>query len=299
MTRWIEGLAEIAAGAEGYDGFVIDQFGVLHDGSTPYPGAAEALAELRQRGRRVIVLSNSGKRAAPNGKRLARFGVTPQHYDALITSGELTHQMLRQRDRAPFDRLGRRVLLGHPEDDAPLIEGLGLQPVEDAAEAHFVLLASLPEDRSAEALLPRLAAATARRLPLLCANPDVHRLTPRGVEPSTGWLAERHAAAGAEVVWLGKPHALIYTVCREALGRMGSRHFLAIGDSLAHDIAGGLGAGYDTCFIGAGLHGQDFATCRSPAERYALLERLVAEAGAKAAAVPPTPQWAMHTLRWA
>ena len=62
-----------------------------------------------------------------------------------------------------------------------------------------------------------------------------------------GWLAERHAAASAEVVWLGKPHALIYTVCREALGRMGSRHFLAIGDSLAHDIAGRhrRGAGID------------------------------------------------------
>ncbi|PXW96552.1 HAD superfamily hydrolase (TIGR01459 family) [Sphaerotilus hippei] len=291
MTQWLDHLGALA---DRYDGYVIDQFGVLHDGITPYPGAAEALRELRARGKRVIVLSNSGKRAAPNAERLSRFGVTPAHYDALITSGELMFQMLRQRDRAPFDTLGRRVWLGHPAEDGPTLQGLDLEAVEDPAQADFVLLASLPDVAgAAEALHPALDLALDRGLPLICANPDRQRLSARGVEPSSGALAQRHADRGGEVVWLGKPHALIYTVCREALGRWGSRHFLAIGDSLEHDIGGGARAGYDTCFIAGGLHAADFASA-APAE--ATLARLLDSPPAHGA---PAPTWALPTLRWA
>lgn len=294
MTRWLTGLAALT---DLYDGYVVDQFGVLHDGVQPYPGAADALRELRARGKRVIVLSNSGKRAAPNARRLAQFGVTPQHYDALITSGELLYQMLRQRDRAPFQRLGRRVWLGCPAEDAATLDGLDLQTVATPAEADFVLLASLPDVAgAAQALVPALDEALARGLPLICANPDQQRLTARGLEPAPGSLASRHAAAGGEVVWLGKPHGLIYTICREALGRWGSRHFLAVGDSLAHDIGGGARAGYDTCFIAGGLHAADFAGVPDGEPRDALLQSLLQAPAAHAA---PPPQWALPSLRWA
>lgn len=294
MTRWLPGLSGLT---DLYDGYVVDQFGVLHDGVTAYDGAADALRELRQRGKRVIVLSNSGKRAAPNARRLAQFGVTPQHYDALITSGELLFQMLRQRDRAPFSQLGRRVWLGCPEEDAPTLHGLDLETVPSPEEADFVLLASLPDVAGAAAALqPALDEALARRLPLICANPDKQRLTARGLEPAPGSLAQRHAAGGGEVVWLGKPHGLIYTVCREALGRWGSRHFLAVGDSLEHDIGGGARAGYDTCFIAGGLHGQDFAGL---ADEAAQQQRLTALLQAPAAHGAPAPQWALPSLRWA
>jgi HAD superfamily hydrolase (TIGR01459 family) len=294
MTRWLDGLAGLT---DLYDGYVVDQFGVLHDGVQPYPGAADALRELRAHGKRVIVLSNSGKRAAANARRLARFGVTPAHYDALITSGELLFQMLRQRDRAPFSTLGRRVWLGDPAEDAPTLQGLDLLMVDQAPDADFLLLASLPDVAgAAEALWPTLAAALPRGLPLICANPDLQRLTARGLEPAPGSLAQRYAEAGGAVLWLGKPHPLIYTVCREALGRWGSRHFLAVGDSLAHDVAGGARAGYDTCFIAGGLHGQDFAASAAPAAREALLQRLLQSPAAHGA---PAPTWALPQLRWA
>lgn len=294
MTRWLDGLSSLT---DLYDGYVVDQFGVLHDGTTAYPGAADALRELRARGKRVIVLSNSGKRAASNARRLAAFGVTPQHYDALITSGELLFQMLRQRDRAPFNALGRRVWLGCPEDDAPTLHGLDLDLVDDPATADFVLLASLPDVAGAAAALqPALDCALARGVPLICANPDRQRLTARGLEPAPGALAQRHADAGGSVLWLGKPHGLIYTVCREALGRWGSRHFLAVGDSLEHDVGGGARAGYDTCFIAGGLHADDFAAAPDGPARDACLGRLL---HAPAAHSAPAPTWALRTLRWA
>lgn len=297
MTRWVDSFGTLA---EQYDGYVVDQFGVLHDGVTPYAGAADTLRELRARGKRVIVLSNSGKRAAPNAARLTRFGVTPKHYDALITSGELLWQMLHLRDREPFTRLGRKVWLGCPEEDTSTLAGLDLELVGTPAEADWVLIASLSDvANAAEALQPALDKARALGLPLICANPDKHRLGSRGVEVSTGTLAQRYADAGGEVLWIGKPHPLIYAVCREALGRWGSRYFVAVGDSLEHDVGGGERAGYDTCFIAGGLHAAEFAAVAGDDDgRDALLTRLCAAAPRPAQAAAPQPTWAVPSLRW-
>ena len=39
--RMLDGVAPLA---ERYDGFILDLWGVVHDGRRPYPGVAEALA---------------------------------------------------------------------------------------------------------------------------------------------------------------------------------------------------------------------------------------------------------------
>ena len=66
------GLADIASR---YGGFIVDQWGVLHDGARPYPDALDCLARLREAGKRVVLLSNSGKRTAINRARLAEIGM--------------------------------------------------------------------------------------------------------------------------------------------------------------------------------------------------------------------------------
>ena len=152
MTRWLNNVASLA---EAYDGFVVDQFGVLHDGHQAYPGAADALLALRRRGRRVIVLSNSGKRAEPNAARLAALGIPPQAYDELLSSGELSWLMLQRRDRRPWSTLGHRVLLINPANDAALRPGaVGRQALPD----------DLRTLSGADAGLGRTAPAGRRRL---------------------------------------------------------------------------------------------------------------------------------------
>ena len=42
----MEILPGIAAVAENYDGFVLDLWGVVHDGRAPYPGVADALVRI-------------------------------------------------------------------------------------------------------------------------------------------------------------------------------------------------------------------------------------------------------------
>src|SRR5690349_21575984 len=79
----IEGVAEIAGQ---YDGMLIDQFGVLHDGAKLYPGSLGVLAELHRLGIPVAVMTNSGKRAKPNVARLTQMGIPREHFVDAVSS---------------------------------------------------------------------------------------------------------------------------------------------------------------------------------------------------------------------
>src|ERR1700704_1667098 len=84
----IGGLRDIA---DQFDLFLVDQYGVLHDGLAAYPGAIEGLAKLASSGRKVVVLTNSGKSAAANLARLATLGFVDSFFD-LVSSGEVALQ---------------------------------------------------------------------------------------------------------------------------------------------------------------------------------------------------------------
>lgn len=287
--HWAEGLEALL---DAHDGFIVDQFGVLHDGQTPAAGAAEALLRLRASGRRVIVLSNSGKRAQANQARLLRFGFDARHMDALLTSGELLHQLLAARRDAPFDRIGRRLWLADAAEDTATLAGLDIEPVDRLEQAGAIVLASLPDQAgAAEALRPALARGLRFGLPLLCANPDRLRLSRRGIELSAGTLAAEYEAAGGEVVWIGKPHGLIFAACAAQLDRLGAHRPVMVGDSLEHDIAGGAAAGHATCLVTGGLLQHEFPpeVWRRPDERTARLQRLCADTAA-------TPDWVLPAL---
>ena len=75
-AKRIDGLHEIAPR---FDGMLIDQFGVIHDGQTLYPGTAQVLTELHRIGMPVAVMTNSGKRAESNRQRLVKMGVPRDH----------------------------------------------------------------------------------------------------------------------------------------------------------------------------------------------------------------------------
>ncbi|MBT6506361.1 MAG: TIGR01459 family HAD-type hydrolase, partial [Marinovum sp.] len=89
MSQQIDTLAEIAAN---YDAIVLDQWGVLHDGSAPYDQAVNALNGLHASGVRLAVLSNSGKRSALNALRIEDMGFPPDIFSDVMTSGEALWQ---------------------------------------------------------------------------------------------------------------------------------------------------------------------------------------------------------------
>ncbi len=259
----VQRIDDLAAIAGRFDAIVLDQYGVLHDGARPYPGAVAALMALREAGHRLAVLSNSGKRAAYNAARIERMGFPPGLFEAVTTSGEALRADLA-RGAVPYRRLW--PVEGAAGDAFAFADGLDVTLVDGPEAAEAVLLMGLPEGTDAagaEALGARMAG-----LPVICSNPD--RASPRaggGTAVSPGALAHAHAAAGGEVLWYGKPHRAIFEAAARALG---SDRLLMVGDSPEHDIAGGAGAGWATCLVMGGLHAARLAG--DPARVPALME---------------------------
>ena len=104
MGAVIAGLREIA---DRFDHVLLDQWGALHEGKALFPEAKDCVAELHAAGKHILILSNSGKRAEDNRRRLVAMGLPAELYDGVLSSGEVAWQGLRDRKTALFARLGR------------------------------------------------------------------------------------------------------------------------------------------------------------------------------------------------
>jgi HAD superfamily hydrolase (TIGR01459 family) len=286
-TRYIDGIEPLI---DRYDGFLLDQFGVLHDGRAPLPGALEALRLLKAARRPVALLSNSGRRSAPNAERLSRIGIPRRLYDLIVTSGETAWQERRAGGSRIFGALGPRCLLFARGGDRSAIEGLDLQPVEDVGQADFVLLSGLHADPAVHAgCREALAVALDRRLVVICTNPDLVSIEGTHHVEGPGAFAARYAAAGGEVRYVGKPWPEIYRHAMDALGLPPER-LVAIGDSLDHDVAGAGGLGIDSVLIAGGIHREAFAAAPTPAAMLEAVRRVVGQCTSR-------PQWLMPRFR--
>jgi HAD superfamily hydrolase (TIGR01459 family) len=241
------------------DAFLLDQFGTLHDGVALYPGVAEAMAMLRDAGKRLIILSNSGRRSGPNIARLARIGLPPHSYDGFLSSGEVVWRLLAS-PTLPEIANARRCLVLSRGADAEALTGLALERTDDAGTADLVLLLGSEADRiGLDAYRDRLAPAARRGTLCLCGNPDrAMVLADGGLAPAAGRIAELYAAMGGPVLWIGKPGAAIYdaafAMLKPMLGGVVDRaRVWAVGDSVEHDIAGAAAHGCRSLLVLTGI----------------------------------------------
>ena len=247
----------MSALAARYDGFILDQWGVLHDGTVPYAGAAECLKRLRAAGKRIVVLSNSGKRETDNLKLMARMGFDVSLLDRFVSAGEEARRAIEAR-ADPFHRaLGRRCFAFTRGGDRVLLEGIGLELVDRVEDAEFLAVVGNDSPRRAVAdYEAELVAGVERHLPMVCANPDTARLTPQGIIEAQGVLALRYEALGGRVFYHGKPYPAIYASCLTALGCAPDR-VVTVGDSADHDILGASRAKLASALIPGGVHASE------------------------------------------
>ncbi|MCW4591029.1 TIGR01459 family HAD-type hydrolase [Gluconacetobacter entanii] len=247
----------IAPVADRYDGYIVDLWGVIHNGVAPYPGAPECLRQLRKAGRRVILLSNAPRRSDTVQRGLRAMGIGDDLYEGLMTSGECTRRMLQSRTDPWFAQLGRRMLHLGPQKDVDLFAGLDLDVVEDPAQADFILNTGPDADRGEEDItpyLPILDQCARHGLKMICANPDQQVIRGNRRLLCAGALASRYEESqGGEVRWIGKPHPEVYALVAGMMDLPVSR-ILAVGDSLATDMRGAKGAGVDGCWVLGGIH---------------------------------------------
>lgn len=273
----------VGAFIDAYEGFLIDQWGVLHNGERIYPGALDVLAELSRRNKRVVLLTNSGRRRSFNEERLQEMGFNTKALAGVVTSGEATWLALKERAIEPFSRLGRRCLLLTRADDYGPVDGLDLELVTEPDEAEFIYLTWLDaETHSIDSFDRLIARAAERDLPMVCANPDRVAPSEGGLTQAPGSLAERYREIGGEVTYVGKPHAPIYAACLEVLEGLAPDEVCGIGDSFEHDIKGAKNAGMAAAFVLGGIHAEDFPEGASRAAERRALERLEQEHGVTA-----------------
>jgi HAD superfamily hydrolase (TIGR01459 family) len=262
--------------AADYDVVLCDVWGVIHNGVAAFPEACEALSRYRAGGGTVILITNAPRTGEAVSRQLDGLGVPREAYDGIVSSGDVTREVIAQRPGQSLFHLG-------PQRDISVFSGLDVRfaPVESA---DYVVCSGLFNDEveTAEDYRDLLGIMRARSLFMVCGNPDV--VVERGEQLvyCAGAIADLYATLGGEVLYAGKPHPPIY---RNALQKAEIRRagpapllrVLAIGDSLRTDLKGAAALGIDCLFVTAGIHAEELGGRDNP-DRSAL-ERIFAQAG--------------------
>lgn len=246
-----------------YDALLCDVWGVVHDGIAAFPAACEALTKFRAAGGRVVLLTNAPRPSEPIREQLAALGVPDAAWDDVLTSGDVTREILMARPERAILHLG-------PTRDLSLYDGLPIVLVDDD-RAEAVVATGLLDDavETPDDYRVRLAALARRRLPLVCANPDI--VVDRGAKRvwCAGALARVYEELGGEAILVGKPYPPVYEEARLRLADLCGRPFdrlrvLAVGDALATDIRGACGQRLDVLFVTGGIHATEFGPPDAP-----------------------------------
>jgi HAD superfamily hydrolase (TIGR01459 family) len=252
----MEHLSRFAPLAERYDGFVLDLWGVIHDGVNAFPHAVETLAHLRAAGKRTLLLSNAPRPNAAVQRMMRRMGIEDSLYTDILTSGEAVRRALQNPPDLWWAELGQRVFLLGPDRDRPVLEGLPLTDAASPADADFVLNTGPDDHRNPSDMNefePVLQECIRHRLKMICANPDLVVIRGGVRVLCAGALALRYQELGGDVRSLGKPDPAIYQPVLQQLALPPDR-VLAVGDSLHTDIAGAAGVELASCWVLDGIH---------------------------------------------
>jgi HAD superfamily hydrolase (TIGR01459 family) len=245
--------------APDYDGVILDLWGVVHDGTAPFPGVLDCMERLGAGGKKIVLLSNAPRRAEDVVRRIERIGVPRALYHGVMSSGEECWQYLQKREDPFYAGLGRRCLHIGSDRDLEIREGLEFDFVEGVGNADFILnTGPAGWDDTLADYEPVLIGAQTRGLPMVCANPDLVVIHDGKPALCAGALAEEYERLGGKVRWHGKPDPSVYLSCLELLGIVDGRRLLVVGDSLRTDIAGAARAGLDSLLIAGGVHAGEF-----------------------------------------
>lgn len=283
----IETLDEIA---DRYDALLCDLWGCLHDGVTVHPAAAAALQRFRAKGGKVALFTNAPRPHWSVETQLAGMGAPEGISDIVVSSGDAS------RESVLAGEWGSKVhFIGDSAKDMAFFDGLPVEIVPmDQAES--IICTGLREDKteSPDEYHDELSEAQLRRLPLLCANPDV--VVDKGEIRlwCAGALAAKYQEMGGTARSFGKPHPPIYAYAKERLsaltgGMLEDDRILCVGDGPHTDLQGAVAEGLDCLFVTGGLGATELGgdpDRPDPAKLEAWLERLRL-----------TPRWAIGRLR--
>ena len=239
-----------------YPVWLCDVWGVVHDGIAGFPVAIDALARHRRNRGIVILLTNAPRPREDVARPLSSLGVGKEAYDLVITSGDVTRELVGRHAGGRLFHLG-------PERDLGLLRGLAVD-LTGLAEAEAVVCTGLFDDTSEtpDDYAQLLNQMRERDLEMICANPDKQVRRGAALVYCAGAIAERYEAMGGRVAMAGKPFAPMYELAASEAQRLlghtpAKSQMLAIGDGPETDIAGAANFGIDALLIAHGVsHGE-------------------------------------------
>jgi HAD superfamily hydrolase (TIGR01459 family) len=228
-----------------YDTFIIDLWGVMHNGIQLNSGAIEVIENLSRNNKKIIFLSNAPRPSKNVIDFLRKLNMSEKYLKNILTSGEAALKSLKNK------KYGEKFFHLGPERDSSLFLGLEKNKVQ-LADCDFILCTGLFDGHDDLDYYKNFFNGNTSQK-LICTNPDliVHRGNHE--EYCAGKIAEIYSLLGGEVIYFGKPYREVYELILEK----GERN-LIIGDNLNTDIKGANNLKIDSLFITSGVHKSEF-----------------------------------------
>ena len=242
-TKLIKGLSQIQSK---YDAFLIDLWGVVHNGIQLYPGAIDVLNNLHKFNKRFVLISNAPRPSKSVEKYLLSLKMDKVFLKNVFTSGEAALQTLKR------NVYGKKFYHIGPQRDKDLI--VGFEKNKTTLErCDFILCTGLFENEETSLDYYKNLLRKYTRLKMICTNPDliVHRGSQ--TEYCAGSLALIFEILGGKVVYFGKPYPEIYNFCTKK-----NETILVVGDNIRTDIRGANNMKFDSLFVTDGIHKEEF-----------------------------------------
>jgi len=229
-----------------YDTFIIDLWGVMHDGVTLNPRAIEAVDKLKKNSKKIVFLSNAPRPSSKVINFLLKMKMDKKYLEHVMTSGEAAMHAINQK------KFGQTFYHLGPVRDTSVFEKVKNNRT-DLQSCDFILCTGLFDNHENNLDYYKKFLLNYVSKKLICTNPDliVHRGSVE--ELCAGSVAKVFEDLGGEVVYFGKPHKEVYNMCFSS-----SEKVLAIGDNLRTDIKGANNLNIDCIFITEGVHRKEF-----------------------------------------
>jgi HAD superfamily hydrolase (TIGR01459 family) len=294
MTDQIPILSGLSGITQDYDAFIIDLWGVIHDGVELYPGVINCLKEIHLTKKPYAMLTNAPRRSASVRLGMDQMGVPADLCPVIMSSGEATRLGLEEQREEWFGGVKNTYFHIGPNRDDGLFDNLNLRKVDSVSEADLIVNTGPWGDEETvkdyEGLLQDGAAA---RVKMVCANPDLEVIRGGHRIICAGALARRYEELGGDVLYYGKPYRPIYESCLHQMGGPDPSRVLAIGDSLKTDITGARGLNIFSVLVVGGIHGDAFGISEGDYSSQAS-ERIAAVCAAEGI----YPDTAIHSFCW-
>ena len=253
--RRLDQLSQIA---RNYDLFIIDIWGVLHNGQELFPDTLRTLNALKALNKVTLLLSNSPRRLDVNRQRLASMGLATDSYTDIYTSGEHCYQGLANKTIALLNPRQKNYYFMGLREDLGIIEDIAdYHEVTTITAADFIVCSGTHDDNSNPLIYRSLLETAARKqLPMLCVNPDLEVYIGAQRIYCAGSVAALYQQLGGQVQYFGKPFPDFYEAALKPYTHIPRQRILAIGDALRTDILGSQLQAINSALVLSGIQSE-------------------------------------------